>query len=77
MYTLNANKRRENFMYAYIKGTLEEKLADSVVIDNNGIGYRIYMAINSIGKLQCLIYEFIFSEKTFDSILGKVIFLSL
>ena len=38
-------------MYAYIKGTLEEKLADSVVIDNNGIGYRIYMAINSIGKL--------------------------
>ena len=38
-------------MYAYIKGTLEDKAADSVIIDNNGIGYKIYMAINSIGKL--------------------------
>ncbi len=38
-------------MYAYIKGTIEEKNSDSVIVENNGIGYRINMAINSIGKL--------------------------
>ncbi len=38
-------------MIGYIKGTIEEILADSVVLENNGIGYHIYtsgMVLNSI-----------------------------
>lgn len=38
-------------MYAYIKGTLEEKNKDSIVIDVNGIGYRIYLSDQSLMKL--------------------------
>lgn len=38
-------------MIGYIKGTIEEILADSVLLENNGIGYHIYtsgMVLNSI-----------------------------
>ena len=41
-------------MFAYIKGSLEEKSNDYVVIENSGIGYKIFMSnisINSIGEL--------------------------
>lgn len=38
-------------MYAYIKGTLEEKTKDSIVIDVGGIGYRIYLSEQSMAKL--------------------------
>lgn len=38
-------------MYAYIKGELEEKSNSFVVIDNNGIGYKIFMSNTAIGKL--------------------------
>lgn len=38
-------------MYAYIKGDLEEKSNGFVVIDNNGIGYKIFMSNSAIGKL--------------------------
>lgn len=37
-------------MYAYIKGSLEMKLNDSVIVETNGIGYKIYMAQNAIEK---------------------------
>lgn len=37
-------------MFAYIKGSLEMKLNDSVVIETNGVGYKIYMAQNAIEK---------------------------
>ena len=30
-------------MFDFIKGTLEEVLDDSIVVDNNGIGYRIFI----------------------------------
>lgn len=36
-------------MYAYIKGILEVKSTTYVVIDNSGIGYKIYMSSKSIG----------------------------
>ena len=36
-------------MIAYIKGNLEAKNLDNVVIDVGGIGYKIFMSINSIG----------------------------
>ena len=38
-------------MIAYLKGNLEAKNIDNVVIDVNGIGYKVYMSINSIERL--------------------------
>ena len=38
-------------MYAYIKGDLEEKSNGFVVIENNGIGYKVFMSNTAIGKL--------------------------
>lgn len=38
-------------MIAYIKGSLEMKLSDSVVIDVSGVGYKIYMAENAIQNI--------------------------
>lgn len=41
-------------MFAYIKGTLEAKNNDSIIVEAAGIGYRIYTAlstINSLGQL--------------------------
>lgn len=41
-------------MFAYIKGTLEEKSTNYVVIDVGGIGYKIFMSnisINEIGEI--------------------------
>ena len=41
-------------MFAYIKGSLEEKSSNYVVIDVGGIGYKIFMSnisINEIGEL--------------------------
>lgn len=37
-------------MFAYIKGSLEMKLNDSVVVEAGGVGYKIYMAQNAIEK---------------------------
>lgn len=37
-------------MFAYIKGSLEMKLVDSIVVEANNIGYKIYMAQNAIEK---------------------------
>lgn len=38
-------------MYSYIKGALEEKGNSYVVIENNEIGYKIFMSNTSIGRL--------------------------
>ena len=41
-------------MYAYIKGKIEYKSSNYVVVDNKGIGYKIYMgdsAINTLGDI--------------------------
>ena len=38
-------------MISYIKGNLENKNIDSVVLDVGGIGYKIYMSANSIKKI--------------------------
>ena len=38
-------------MIAYIKGNLEAKNLDNVVIDVGGIGYKIFMSINSIERI--------------------------
>lgn len=38
-------------MFAYIKGTLEMKFKNYVVIDVGGLGYKIFMAENAINSL--------------------------
>ena len=38
-------------MFAYIKGTLEMKMTDYVVIDVGGLGYKIYMSSIGMEKL--------------------------
>lgn len=38
-------------MYAYIKGTLEEKTTDSIVVETAGIGYKIYVSEHTMAKL--------------------------
>ena len=41
-------------MFAYIKGKLEDKAVNYIIVDNNDIGYKIYMgenAIESIGNI--------------------------
>ena len=45
-------------MFAYIKGSLEEKSSNYVVIDVAGIGYKIFMsdiAINNIGDIGTIV----------------------
>lgn len=39
-------------MYSYIKGTVEENYIDSIVVENNGIGYKINVSSNTIMNLQ-------------------------
>ncbi len=38
-------------MYSYIKGTLEEVREDLIVIENNGIGYNIYVPARFLDEL--------------------------
>ena len=38
-------------MFAYIKGSLEMKSSGYIVIDINGLGYKIFMSQNNIGSI--------------------------
>ena len=38
-------------MFAYIKGNLEDKATNYIVVDNMGIGYKIYMSESAIENL--------------------------
>ncbi len=38
-------------MFAYIKGSLEMKLKNYIVIDVGGLGYKVFMAENSINSI--------------------------
>lgn len=37
-------------MFAYIKGTLEEKMSHYIVVETMGIGYKIFMSKTAIGR---------------------------
>lgn len=37
-------------MFAYLRGTLEKKTADSLILDVNGVGYRIFTAASTLGR---------------------------
>ena len=39
-------------MYAYISGTVEAVFADSIILDNHGIGYRIFMPSSAADVLK-------------------------
>lgn len=39
-------------MIAFIKGTIEEVSADSIIIDCNGVGYRVFMPSSQIEKIK-------------------------
>lgn len=41
-------------MLAYIKGTLEEIQDDSVIVDNHGMGYRIFTSGMDLGRMPAL-----------------------
>lgn len=38
-------------MFAYIKGTLEQKSSDSIIVEAGGIGYRIFTALSTLNSL--------------------------
>lgn len=37
-------------MFAYIKGSLEEKMSNYIVVETMGIGYKIFMSKTAIGR---------------------------
>lgn len=39
-------------MIAFVKGTIEEVLTDSILIDCNGVGYKVFMPSSQIEKLK-------------------------
>ena len=41
-------------MIAFIKGTIEEVSADSILIDCNGVGYKVFMPSNQIEKIKSI-----------------------
>ncbi len=38
-------------MYAYLKGIIEEKINNTIVIDINGVGYELYASTNTLEQL--------------------------
>ena len=58
-------------MFAYIKGSLEMKSSGYIVIDINGLGYKIFMSqnnIDSIGELHNIIIVFTYVKVREDDI---------
>lgn len=58
-------------MFAYIKGSLEMKFKDYLVIDVGGLGYKIFMsetAINTIGQIGDIVKVFTYYRVREDDI---------
>ena len=58
-------------MFAYIKGSLEMKSSGYIVIDINGLGYKIFMSqnnIDTIGELHNIIKVFTYVKVREDDI---------
>lgn len=58
-------------MFAYIKGSLEMKFKNYVVIDVGGLGYKIFMAenaINSIGEIGGIVKVFTYYRVREDDV---------
>ena len=58
-------------MFAYIKGSLEMKSSGYIVIDINGLGYKVFMSLNNIdtiGELHDIIKVFTYVKVREDDI---------
>lgn len=58
-------------MFAYIKGSLEMKSSGYIVIDINGLGYKVFMSqnnIDTIGKLHDIVKVFTYVKVREDDI---------
>lgn len=58
-------------MFAYIKGSLEMKFKDYIVIDVGGLGYKVFMAenaINSIGEIGEIVKVFTYYRVREDDV---------
>lgn len=58
-------------MFAYIKGSLEMKSSGYIVIDINGLGYKVFMSqnnIDTIGELHDIIKVFTYVKVREDDI---------
>lgn len=44
-------------MYAYIKGKIAQKNENSIVIDNNGIGYLLYVSCTTLEKCKSVDFD--------------------
>ena len=75
-------------MYSFICGTIEEKQENLIVINNNGIGYEIYISTLSLNKLpqvgeDAKIYTYLYVREDIMQLFGfankqeKDVFLSL
>jgi len=49
---IQRRKEETGHMYEYIKGEIVSKKHDYVVVDNSGMGYKIFTSINTMSKLQ-------------------------
>ena len=43
---------KEKDMFSYIKGTLEVKALNYIVVDVNGLGFKIFMSQSAIQRLE-------------------------
>ena len=58
-------------MFAYIKGSLEMKSSNYIVVDINGLGYKIFMSqsnIESIGEINDIVKVFTYVKVIADDI---------
>lgn len=49
---LELDRRDLIYLYSYIKGIVEEKYIDYMVIENNDIGYKIMTSLFTLGKMK-------------------------
>ncbi len=63
-------------MYEYIKGNVAEILLDKIIIETNGIGYRINSTMNSAGQLKkgddTLVYTYLVVREDEMSLYGFI-----
>ena len=43
-------------MFSYIKGTIEAKTQNYIILETGGIGYKIFMSQTAIEKLEAVSY---------------------
>jgi Holliday junction DNA helicase RuvA len=62
-------------LYSYIKGYITEKTTDSIIIENNGIGYNIYTSFSTISSVkenekEVKLYTYLYVREDMFSLYG-------